>query len=332
MGFLSSARTADTSKASSRASTTVVEDGKASSPNSPPNLQKKKPRCTGSQLFTYCVCGVCFSVIGLVIAIYILLQVDDDDPKPAAMCGDCYCILDENVTSCPDEAPPATYATEMVDALRQQTALNAIPTMKCDAFDDDNCDLASPQPDLGDEAVCGIHYQDETCAEYKIQSYVDRDTAEAQGAFVTHHGACGVCSTTQDLAVYLKHVDLTTEGQRCGTQAMTSFFRGKDCFQDLGFTEACARLWADNARKTGWNCGLKCVSSDLRDMDFNGNAPTCALNDCLQCDEDVSGEVFAKFAGRTRRSSGLRSAIARTCSSMADIRQVVCPTTTALVE
>ena len=46
----------------------------------------------------------------------------------------------------------------------------------------------------------------------------------------------------------------------------------------------------------------------------NGPPPACALNDCLQCDEDEAGPVFKAVAGRTRRRSGLESAIARPCS------------------
>ena len=29
----------------------------------------------------------------------------------------------------------------------------------------------------------------------------------------------------------------------------------------------------------------------------NGPAPSCALNDCLQCDEDEAGPIFTSFAG-----------------------------------
>ena len=57
----------------------------------------------------------------------------------------------------------------------------------------------------------------------------------------------------------------------------------------------------------------------------NGPPPACALNDCLQCDEDEAGPVFKAVAGRTRRRSGLESAIARPCSTVAQIVHEVCP-------
>ena len=42
------------------------------------------------------------------------------------------------------------------------------------------------------------------CAmKYRMITYASRAEAEAAGGVVTHTGACGVCSTTQDLALYL---------------------------------------------------------------------------------------------------------------------------------
>ena len=64
----------------------------------------------------------------------------------------------------------------------------------------------------------------------------------------------------------------------------------------------------------------------------NGPAPDCALNDCLACNEEVSAPTFDKFAGRTRRRSGLLSTAAFTCGSIPNIVQDPCPTTQPLVE
>ena len=79
------------------------------------------------------------------------------------------------------------------------------------------CTMTPPQDEtlvsLGEEAVCGIHYEsynNGTCSkEYRLKSYPSREQAETAGAFVTHAGACGACSTTQDLASYLRSPDLT---------------------------------------------------------------------------------------------------------------------------
>jgi hypothetical protein len=42
----------------------------------------------------------------------------------------------------------------------------------------------------------------------------------------------------------------------------------------------------------------------------------------LQCDEDRSGAVFKAIAGRTRRNSGLPSAICRPCSTVTPLVHV----------
>lgn len=57
--------------------------------------------------------------------------------------------------------------------------------------------------------------------------------------------ACGACSTTQDLATYLDHVDLTELGTKCVAEGLLSFERGVECFTSHGLTrvrtyEACS--------------------------------------------------------------------------------------------
>lgn len=82
-------------------------------------------------------------------------------------------------------------------------------------------------------------------------------------------------------------------------------------------TEGCAAIWMANVRSTLHNCGGACFAEDLFDTAFNGPAPFCELSECLQCDEDNAGDVFKAYAGQTRRRSGLISAIARPCDTIA---------------
>ena len=77
---------------------------------------------------------------------------------------------------------------------------------------------------------------------------------------------------------------------------------------DLGMTEACAKIWVYDAIHDSSECGLTCAK-DLK-TPYN-LPPDCRLNSCLQCDEDRAGPNFKTFAGRTRRRSGLASAIQR---------------------
>ncbi len=64
----------------------------------------------------------------------------------------------------------------------------------------------------------------------------------------------------------------------------------------------------------------------------NGPAPECALNDCITCNDEVSAPIFERFAGRSRRRSGILSTAARHCSLLPNIIQSPCPDTLPLVE
>lgn len=121
--------------------------------------------------------------------------------------------------------------------------------------------------------------------------------------------------------------------------------------EKLGFTEMCAESWAYNSLHTGKECLSDCMGAyadqdsrwpfvsglfntvvkekfsacpaevptankEMREQLENWGCPlanelTGKLNDCLWCDERVSGPGFKFSAARTRRASGLPSAIPR---------------------
>jgi hypothetical protein len=49
------------------------------------------------------------------------------------------------------------------------------------------------------------------------------------------------------------------------------------------------------------------------------NITTCALHDCLRCDDSVSGKQFVELAGMTRRHAGIHTLLPRPCGSLADV-------------
>ena len=120
------------------------------------------------------------------------------------------------------------------------------------------CQTLPPQEytDLGEDAVCAIHYQDGNCSFYELQSYPSWDQAEAAGAFVTHFGSCGPCSTTQDLAAYMNTFDLATATTNCAKDIVGGFtLKELNCLMnDIGFTQDCARIWLYNIAKTFESC------------------------------------------------------------------------------
>jgi hypothetical protein len=165
---------------------------------------------------------------------------------------------------------------------------------------------AKQPPLLPAGTLCGVRFEPDR-VHYRIATFASKVTAGNGGYAVTHYGACGTCSTLQDLAVYLEKPDLTAPVRRCGMMWEES--SALECLEALGFSTPCARTWLYNVENTRRHCFSVCMWSWIED-----EAPTRAdgrLNDCLQCDEDRSGPVFKATAGRTRRNSGIRSSIPR---------------------
>jgi hypothetical protein len=169
-----------------------------------------------------------------------------------------------------------------------------------------------PAAPLG--SVCGVRFEPDQ-VHYRLSTFADSAAARAGGFAVTHLGACGTCSTLQDLAVYLEKPDLTAPVRKCAFK--WSAQASLTCLEHLGFSTACAQTWLYDAENTRRECLSHCLWSWI-----TGEAPTRSdgqLNACLQCDEDRSGPVFKVTAGRTRRNSGIHSSIPRANDEIAPL-------------
>ena len=156
-------------------------------------------------------------------------------------------------------------------------------------------------------------------APFSLQTFASAEDAESNGFVVTHEGACGTCSSFQDLAVYMAKPSLTDAGIRCTVRATLNIKDGLRCYEELGFSPSCAAIWLYNTRHTRNVCFSRCAVHAASGLPSNLPAPGCELANCIRCDEEKSGPLFQKFAGRTRRQSGLLSTIARPCSSIPSI-------------
>jgi hypothetical protein len=159
-------------------------------------------------------------------------------------------------------------------------------------------------------------------ATYRLRDFASAAGALDAGGQVTHFGVCGRCSTLADLAVYASVPDLTEPVRACGlanldgdVPALTS------CIAAIGFTEACASIWAYNTLHTRDACLSECLEA----LDAPYNQADGSLNPCLQCDEDESGAVFAAIAGRTRRNTGLASSMCRPCAEVRPLEHTGAP-------
>ena len=126
------------------------------------------------------------------------------------MCGDCWCIPAENGTApCPKYWQPQTeFSSASINTYLKQIP-NEIYTLNCNPYKDSTCMTAPMQDYLdSDAAVCGYVYNNledgsKSCSQYSMVTYNNRSDLMKAGAIITHEGSCGLCSTTQDLAIYL---------------------------------------------------------------------------------------------------------------------------------
>lgn len=268
-----------------------------------------------------------FDVVVFLIVLLCFQLIIAEDSFPT--CGDCWCVPGNNgYDSCPYSLKPQTSFPDItIDTYKKQGALNFY-TIGCNPYMDNNCQTSPAQEYLDvDTAVCAFVYpavevyhatgktgSGLSCSEYYLQSFPSREAAEKAGAVVTHDGSCGLCSTTIDLAIYLTE-DFTQSGKVCATKGTLNETDGLLCYQSLGLTLECAKIWNYDGIYDSRACAKDCVGSVTAPN--NGPAPACELNPCLECDEEKAGPIFSTFAGRTRRRSGLLSEIVRSCDSIA---------------
>jgi hypothetical protein len=136
-----------------------------------------------------------------------LVAISADDSYPS--CGNCWCIPPYDGTGpCPVWQPQNNFSTSVIATYKAQQP-SFYYSLSCNPYEDANCYTTPPQTMLEvDEAVCAYKYQTEadgsiSCVTYEMITYKSRRDAEEDGAVLTHGGSCGLCSTTQDLAIYL---------------------------------------------------------------------------------------------------------------------------------
>ena len=199
-----------------------------------------------------------------------------------------------------------TYSQPELDSdLFTYTHINPIAPLNDDPYQ--NPEGFDP---LQEEQVCVVK-RDDQLRQYTVQS---TNFKEAKPEQITHLGPCGACSSLQDLSVYMSRTDLTEPVRSCGLQGITQGMEANvDCLQALGFSESCAVIWYYNTLNTRTVCLDVCLAQ----LNESYLTEEGVLNDCLACDERESGPVFKRYSGRTRRNSGLASAICRPCATVA---------------
>ncbi len=238
-------------------------------------------------------------------------QTENADPSPSAVCegmfGEPSASTGLSADECQAEVGstcwvPTPWPDERIAAAQGWTLIGDVPIPTSNPYD---------EPPLAQNGgVCTVDVVSRRDRSYRL---VTAETAADGPGPVTHGGACGACSSLQDLAVYVANPDLTEPVRSCSLQGFTGGFDAVEtCLMDIGFSTPCARIWAWNAEHTREQCLDVCLGA----LDDPYHLPDGALNPCLECDEDESGPVFKQIAGRTRRNSGLASALCRPCETV----------------
>lgn len=249
-----------------------------------------------------------------------ILGIEDE----IGTCDGCFCIPEPGET-CPQERKPITNYSSLIPILRSFTWENPY-TLEYDPYTDIGCDTMPP---LAEGGACVVEFSGNvnTCPNdwsYKVKTYAGtlEEAKSDSSLFITHAGPCGTCSSLQDLSVYMEYsVELQDEASRCAYRGLRSVEAGIQCFMELGFTEGCATTWFWNTRESTRKCALTCIPFTLLGMSPNKKNGGCTYSACIKCDEVKSGPIFKKYAGRTRRNSGLLSNIVRPCIELIELKQ-----------
>jgi len=192
--------------------------------------------------------------------------------------------------------------------------LEPLPPLVAEVDTSPYLDPSNPPSDpWAPSGVCGVAWSEQVepstgHKRYTLANFTGEEEAQDMGFTVTHKGHCGACSSLQDLGVYIRQ-NLTDSTRECGLLGSLSSSLMRDCLLGLGFSLPCVTIWEWNIINTKEECFQVCMWSYITGEP--NNKPDGSLNDCLQCDEDKSGPNFKYFSGRTRRNSGIPSAIQR---------------------
>lgn len=151
-----------------------------------------------------------------------------------------------------------------------------------------------------------------------FQTFPKKADANSAGYQVAHCGACAFCSNPADIETYVEtRKTIAKQAKKCGKISMLgSYEELVACLDDkIGFTEDCTKCWADNMISTGKQCLFTCMVTMFTGFMSNNNVPGAGdqgwLNQCLFCDEKLSGPAFVTCSGVARRRLGIVSEIER---------------------
>lgn len=180
-------------------------------------------------------------------------------------------------------------------------------------------DTAANAPDTSKffilDPVCAFSPTDETMP---FQTFPTADDARQANMTIAHCGPCGFCSNLQDIKTFVAtRKTVAMLAKQCGPIAVLgSYDELVNCLEGkIQFSRDCSVCWADNMKSTTAHCIFTCMKTLFTGFMANNNVANAGesgwLNQCLQCDERMSGPAFVTCSGVARRRLGIPSEIER---------------------
>jgi hypothetical protein len=150
-------------------------------------------------------------------------------------------------------------------------------------------------------------------------SYPTKQDALDAGYIVAHCGKCGQCSNPFDIQRYVEtRKTIARTAKKCGIYAVYGTYDElTECLEEkIGFTHSCTECWTDNMINTATFCLFTCMKATFTGTATTNNVKgtgneTVWLNQCIYCDEKMSGPAFVNCSGVARRRLGVVSEIER---------------------
>ena len=149
-----------------------------------------------------------------------------------------------------------------------------------------------------------------------IQTFDNKEAADAANYTIAHCGFCSGCSSWQDLSVqWNTRGDAAKLSQGCGLQNLFNRDDMAKCMRDrMGWTTDCSYAWVHSVECARDNClfiaVIAIITNNLGNFAVGPGLVTPAMCNEAQCEQGNPGE-FAKLSGASRRKMNIRSDIAR---------------------
>eukprot|EP00536_Pseudo-nitzschia_multiseries_P009443 jgi/Psemu1/23191/gm1.23191_g len=226
------------------------------------------------------------------------------------------------------DCPSFPAATETMIADFRSLTLENPMSVTCDPFMSTTTSSCVPALEEGEACVVELLSGDAAAAatcpsgqSYRLKTVPSLDEAIATNQYITHLGACGTCSSLQDLALMVEYPNLPYKAQQCffRSSALKKMDAAIQCYEELGFTTQCSATLSYYQKKIiDRDCGYQCAAWAY---DGDLGRPSCTdVSGCAACVDGFGiSDRLELVSGRTFSNSGYPSQKARQCFEIAPV-------------